>query len=125
MHGAGGTLLQHLKEHLLHGDVKPGDRLFYFTTCGWMMWNWLVSGLAARATLLLFDGSPFVDRGRVLWELAETEKMTHFGTSAKYIDAQKKIGWSRTRISTSRACARCSRPAARSRRRASTTSTSA
>jgi len=92
VHGAGGTLLQHLKEHQLHGDVKPGDRLFYFTTCGWMMWNWLVSGLAARATLLLFDGSPFVDRGRVLWELAETEKMTHFGTSAKYIDAQKKIG---------------------------------
>jgi acetoacetyl-CoA synthetase len=91
VHGAGGTLLQHQKEHLLHGDVKPGDRLFYFTTCGWMMWNWLVSGLAARATLLLFDGSPFVDRGRVLWELADTEKMTHFGTSAKYIDAQKKI----------------------------------
>ena len=91
VHGAGGTLLQHLKEHLLQGDVKPGDRLFYFTTCGWMMWNWLVSGLATRATLLLFDGSPFVDRGRVLWELADTEKMTHFGTSAKYIDAQKKI----------------------------------
>jgi acetoacetyl-CoA synthetase len=91
VHGAGGTLLQHLKEHLLHGDVKPGDRLFYFTTCGWMMWNWLVSGLAARATLLLYDGSPFVDRGRVLWELADEEKMTHFGTSAKYIDAQKKI----------------------------------
>ena len=91
VHGAGGTLLQHLKEHLLHGDVKPGDRLFYFTTCGWMMWNWLVSGMAARATLLLYDGSPFIDRGRVLWELADTEKMTHFGTSAKYIDAQKKI----------------------------------
>ena len=91
VHGAGGTLLQHLKEHLLHGDVKPGDRLFYFTTCGWMMWNWLVSGLAARATLLLYDGSPFIDRGRVLWELADAEKMTHFGTSAKYIDAQKKI----------------------------------
>jgi acetoacetyl-CoA synthetase len=91
VHGAGGTLLQHLKEHLLQSDVKPGDRLFYFTTCGWMMWNWLVSGLASRATLLLFDGSPFADRGRVLWELADTEKMTHFGTSAKYIDAQKKI----------------------------------
>jgi acetoacetyl-CoA synthetase len=91
VHGAGGTLLQHLKEHLLHGDVKPGDRVFYFTTCGWMMWNWLVSALAARATLLLFDGSPFVDRGRVLWELADAEKMTHFGTSAKYVDAQKKI----------------------------------
>ena len=91
VHGAGGTLLQHLKELLLQSDVKPGDRLFYFTTCGWMMWNWLVTGLAARATLLLFDGSPFVDRGRVLWDLADAEKMTHFGTSAKYIDAQKKI----------------------------------
>ncbi|MCC6869501.1 MAG: acetoacetate--CoA ligase [Burkholderiales bacterium] len=91
VHGAGGTLVQHLKEHLLHGDVRPGDRVFYFTTCGWMMWNWLVSGLAARATLLLYDGSPFVDRGRVLWQLADAEKMTHFGTSAKYIDAQKKI----------------------------------
>jgi acetoacetyl-CoA synthetase len=91
VHGAGGTLLQHLKEHLLHGDVKTGDRLFYFTTCGWMMWNWLASGLAAGATLLLYDGSPFIDRGRVLFEFADTEKMTHFGTSAKYIDAIKKI----------------------------------
>jgi len=91
VHGAGGTLLQHLKEHRLHGDVKPGDRLFYFTTCGWMMWNWLASGLAAGATLLLFDGSPFVSRGRVLWELAELERMTHFGTSAKYIDALRKV----------------------------------
>jgi acetoacetyl-CoA synthetase len=91
VHGAGGTLLQHLKEHRLHGDVKPGDRFFYFTTCGWMMWNWLVSGLASRATLLLYDGSPFIDRGRILWELADAERMTHFGTSAKYIDAQKKI----------------------------------
>ena len=91
VHGAGGTLLQHLKELLLHSDVKPADRLFYFTTCGWMMWNWLVSGMAARATLLLYDGSPFIDRGRVLWTLADAEKMTHFGTSAKYIDAVKKI----------------------------------
>jgi acetoacetyl-CoA synthetase len=91
VHGAGGTLLQHLKEHLLHGDLKPGDRLFYFTTCGWMMWNWLASGLAAGATLLLYDGSPFINRGRALWDLAESERMTHFGTSAKYIDAAKKI----------------------------------
>jgi acetoacetyl-CoA synthetase len=91
VHGAGGTLLQHLKEHLLHGDVKTGDRLFYFTTCGWMMWNWLASGLAAGATLLLYDGSPFIDRGRVIFELADAEKMTHLGTSAKYIDAIKKI----------------------------------
>ncbi len=91
VHGAGGTLLQHLKEHLLHGDVKPGDRLFYFTTCGWMMWNWLASGLAAGATLILFDGSPFIDRGRVLWDLAARERITHFGTSAKYIEHLKKI----------------------------------
>jgi acetoacetyl-CoA synthetase len=91
VHGAGGTLLQHLKEHRLHGDVKPGDRLFYFTTCGWMMWNWLASGLASRATLILFDGSPFVSRGRILWELAQAERITQFGTSAKYIDAVKKI----------------------------------
>jgi len=91
VHGAGGTLLQHLKEHRLQGDIKPGDRLFYFTTCGWMMWNWLASGLASRATLLLFDGSPFVQRGRILWELAQAERMTHFGTSAKYIDSLKKV----------------------------------
>ena len=91
VHGAGGTLLQHLKEHRLHGDVKPGDRLFYFTTCGWMMWNWLASGLAAGATLLLYDGSPFVARGRVLWDFADAERMTHFGTSAKYIDALRKV----------------------------------
>src|SRR5262249_14471085 len=92
VHGAGGTLLQHLKEHVLHGDVKRGDRLFYFTTCGWMMWNWLASGLAAGATLLLYDGSPFINRGKALWDFAETERMTHFGTSAKYIDHAKKIG---------------------------------
>ncbi len=92
VHGAGGVLLMHLKEHVLHGDVKPGDRLFYFTTCGWMMWNWLVSGLAAGATLLLYDGSPFVDRGRVLFDYADAEGMTHFGTSAKFIDALAKAG---------------------------------
>ncbi len=92
VHGAGGTLLQHLKEHRLHGDLKAGDRLFYFTTCGWMMWNWLVSGLGAGATLLLYDGSPFVDRGKVLWDFAEAERVTHFGTSAKYVDHAKKIG---------------------------------
>jgi acetoacetyl-CoA synthetase len=91
VHSAGGTLLQHLKEHLLHGDLRRDDRLFYFTTCGWMMWNWLVSGLAAGATLLLFDGSPFAARGRVLLDLADAERMTHFGTSAKYIDALKKL----------------------------------
>jgi acetoacetyl-CoA synthetase len=92
VHGAGGTLLQHLKEHVLHGDIRTGDRLFYFTTCGWMMWNWLASALGAGATLLLYDGSPFIDRGKVLWAFAEAERVTHFGTSAKYIDHAKKIG---------------------------------
>jgi acetoacetyl-CoA synthetase len=91
VHGAGGTLLQHLKEHVLHTDIRKGDRLFYFTTCGWMMWNWLVSGLAAGATLLLYDGSPFVGKGNVLWDYAAEEKMTVFGTSAKYIDALAKL----------------------------------
>jgi acetoacetyl-CoA synthetase len=92
VHGTGGALLQHLKEHRLHSDVKPGDRLFYFTTLGWMMWNWLVSGLASDATLLLYDGSPFVQRGRILFDFAEAEGMTHFGTSAKFIDALAKTG---------------------------------
>ncbi|MGE5639022.1 MAG: acetoacetate--CoA ligase, partial [Clostridia bacterium] len=91
VHGTGGTLLQHLKEHRLHSDVKPGDRVFYFTTLGWMMWNWLVSGLAAGATLLLYDGSPFVERGKLLFDYADAEGMTHFGTSAKFIDALAKI----------------------------------
>ncbi len=90
IHGAGGTLLQHLKEHLLHTDVKPGDRVFYFTTCGWMMWNWLVSALAAEATLLLYDGSPFCPDGNVLFDYADAEAMTVFGTSAKFIDAINK-----------------------------------
>jgi acetoacetyl-CoA synthetase len=92
VHGAGGTLLQHLKEQRLHSDVRPGDRLFYFTTLGWMMWNWLISGLSSEATLLLYDGSPFVGRGRVLFDLADAERMTHFGTSAKFIDALGKSG---------------------------------
>ncbi|HEY8554711.1 MAG TPA: acetoacetate--CoA ligase [Burkholderiales bacterium] len=93
VHGAGGVLLQHAKEHRLHCDIKPGDRLFYFTTCGWMMWNWLASGLAAGATLLLYDGSPFLDDGgAILFDYADAEGMTHFGTSAKYIDAIAKAG---------------------------------
>ena len=92
VHGAGGTLLQHLKEHQLHTDIREGDRLFYFTTCGWMMWNWLASGLASGATLLLYDGSPFVEQGRILWNYAQAERMTHFGTSAKYLDALEKSG---------------------------------
>ena len=92
VHGIGGTLLQHLKEHKLQTDVRPGDRVFYFTTCGWMMWNWLVSGLAAEATLLLYDGSPFHPHPDILFDYADAEGMTLFGTSAKYIDHLKKIG---------------------------------
>jgi len=92
VHGAGGTLLQHLKEHRLHTDIKPGDRLFYFTTCGWMMWNWLASALASEATLLLYDGSPFADEGKALFDMADEEGMTVFGTSAKFIAALEKAG---------------------------------
>jgi acetoacetyl-CoA synthetase len=92
VHSAGGTLLKHLSEHRLHCDLRQGDRLFYFTTLGWMMWNWLVSGLASGATLLLYDGSPFHPSGAILWDYAEAERITHFGTSAKYIDALKKAG---------------------------------
>ena len=92
VHCAGGVLLQHLKELKLHGDVKPGDKLFYFTTCGWMMWNWLVSGLAAGATLLLYDGSPMIGNGAILFDYAQAEGMTHFGTSAKFIDGIAKAG---------------------------------
>jgi acetoacetyl-CoA synthetase len=92
VHGVGGTLLQHLKEHRLHTDLRPGERVFYFTTCGWMMWNWLVSALASGATLVLFDGSPFHPSGTVLWDLAQEEGVQVFGTSAKYLDAVKKAG---------------------------------
>jgi acetoacetyl-CoA synthetase len=92
VHSAGGTLLKHLCEHRMHCDLRAGDRLFYFTTLGWMMWNWLISGLASGATLLLYDGSPFHPSGSALWDYAETEKATHFGTSAKYVDALKKAG---------------------------------
>jgi len=92
VHGAGGTLLQHLKEHQLHVDLKPGARLFYFTTCGWMMWNWLASALASRATLVLYDGSPLIAGGRILFDYADAARMTVFGTSAKYIDSVAKAG---------------------------------
>lgn len=94
VHGAGGTLLQHVKEHLFHVDIKPAERLFFFTTCGWMMWNWLVSGLASRATLLLYDGSPFHPDGNTLFDFAQSARMTHLGTSAKFIDACSKAGLS-------------------------------
>ncbi len=93
VHGAGGTLIQHMKEHALHTDIRKGDRVFYFTTCGWMMWNWLVSSLALGSTLLLFDGNPFhPDPGR-LFKLADDQRMTMFGTSARYVDAVEKAGY--------------------------------
>ncbi|MCX5495941.1 acetoacetate--CoA ligase [Kaistia dalseonensis] len=92
VHSAGGTLLQHLKEIHLHCGIGEGDKLFYFTTCGWMMWNWLASGLATGATLLLYDGSPFHPDGNILFDYAATEKMTLFGTSAKFIDSVHKAG---------------------------------
>lgn len=92
VHSAGGTLIQHVKELRLHAGLVEGDRFFYFTTCGWMMWNWLMSGLACGATLLLYDGSPFHPDGNALFDLADAEKMTYFGTSAKFIDSVRKAG---------------------------------
>jgi acetoacetyl-CoA synthetase len=92
VHGVGGTVLQHLKELRLHTDVKDGDRVFYFTTCGWMMWNWVVSALGCNATLLQYDGSPFHPSGNILFDYADAEAMTMFGTSAKWIDAVAKAG---------------------------------
>ncbi len=92
VHGAGGTLIQHLKEHQLQCDIQAGDRVFYFTTCGWMMWNWLVTVLASEATLLLYDGSPFHPDGNVLFDFADRTGMTLFGTSPRFIDAVNKAG---------------------------------
>ncbi|MAD27401.1 acetoacetate--CoA ligase [Halopseudomonas aestusnigri] len=92
VHGAGGTLLQHLKEHGLHTDLGSEDVLFYFTTCGWMMWNWLVSGLALGATLVLYDGSPFEPSAERLIDLIDEENISVFGTSAKYLAALEKAG---------------------------------
>ena len=92
VHGAGGTLLQHLKEHQLQVDIRPDDRAFYFTTCGWMMWNWLVTALASNATVMLYDGSPFYPDWRILFRYAEAERLSLFGTSAKFIDALRKEG---------------------------------
>jgi acetoacetyl-CoA synthetase len=90
VHGIGGTLIQHLKEHLLHVDVHPGDRLFYYTTCGWMMWNWLVSGLASGAELVLYDGSPLYPKADTLFDLIDEAQIDIFGVSAKYLDALRK-----------------------------------
>ncbi len=92
VHGAGGTLIQHLKELALHTDLKREDVIFYFTTCGWMMWNWLVSSLAVGATVLLYDGSPFHPLHDILWRIADEEGMSIFGTSAKYLSAAEKFG---------------------------------
>ncbi len=92
VHGVGGTLLQHAKELMLHSDLKPDDSIFYYTTCGWMMWNWLVSSLMTGATVVLFDGSPFHPGPEVLWDMVEQERISIFGTSAKYIAALEKAG---------------------------------
>ena len=89
-HRSGGVLLQHKKEHQLHCDIKENDNVFYFTTCGWMMWNWLVSSLASKASIVLFDGSPMYKKEDLLFKIAEKEKITLFGVSAKYIDALRK-----------------------------------
>lgn len=92
VHSAGGTLVQHLKELALHSDVHPGDRVFYFTTCGWMMWNWLISSLGLGATVVLYDGAPLAPHPAVLWDMAQQERLTHFGASAKYLAALEKEG---------------------------------
>jgi len=92
VHGAGGTLIQHVKEHQLQSDIRRDDRVMFFTTCGWMMWNWLASVLASGATLLLYEGAPFYPDGNALFDFADETGMTHFGTSAKFIDALKKSG---------------------------------
>jgi len=90
-HRSGGVLLQHKKEHQLHCDIKEGDNVFYFTTCGWMMWNWLVSVLASKASIVLFDGSPMYKKEDLLLKIAEKEKITLFGISAKYVDTLRKF----------------------------------
>ena len=95
VHGAGGTLIQHKKEHILHCDIKEGERVFYFSTCGWMMWNWLISGLASGATLMLYDGSPVLTNNEsILFDYAEQEKFNVMGISAKFVDACRKLGLS-------------------------------
>ena len=93
VHGVGGVLLQHAKEHKLHANIHKGDRVFYFSTCGWMMWNWLLGVLFSEATIILYEGSPFYGGPNKLWDLAEKEKINLFGTSAKYIDAVRKSGY--------------------------------
>ncbi|WP_243978512.1 acetoacetate--CoA ligase [Vibrio natriegens] len=94
VHSVGGTLLNHVKEHQLHCDIQPEDRVFYYTTCGWMMWNWHVSTLASGACLVIFDGSPMYPNYKVLWDLAKHADVSLFGTSAKYLEAMEKAGYS-------------------------------
>ena len=93
VHSHGGALIQLVKEHRYHVDIKPFDRVFYYTTCGWMMWNWLLAALASKATIVTYDGSPFVDGAKTLWELCEQDDWHVFGTSAKYIAAIEKYGY--------------------------------
>ena len=85
-HRTGGVLIQHKKEHQLHCDIKEGDNVFYFTTCGWMMWNWLISNLAIGSTIVLYDGSPFHPSENSMWNMIDDFKITHFGTSPKFIE---------------------------------------
>ena len=94
VHGAGGTLIQHLKELRLHGNISMDDTVFYFTTCGWMMWNWLISNLAIGATIVLYDGSPFHPNPNAMWDMVDKLQITHFGTSAKFIDTCRDKGLS-------------------------------
>lgn len=94
VHSVGGTLLNHVKEHQLHCDIQPEDRVFYYTTCGWMMWNWHVSTLASGACLVIFDGSPMYPNYKMLWDLAKRADVSLFGTSAKYLEAMEKAGYS-------------------------------
>lgn len=94
VHSVGGTILNHLKEHQLHSDIQPKDRVFYYTTCGWMMWNWHVSALASGACLVIFDGSPVYPTTGVLWDLAQRAEVSLFGTAAKYLEAIEKAGMS-------------------------------
>ncbi len=124
VHGAGGTLLQHLKELELHVDLRRSDRMFYFTTCGWMMWNWMVSSLAVGATVVLYDGAPLQPHASILWDVVSRERVTVFGTSAKFLALSEKGGVvPRRTVMISPHCAPYSRPEARSRRTATTTCT--
>ena len=91
IHSAGGTLIQHIKEHRYHCDMQENDRIMYFTTCGWMMWNWMVTALASKVTLVLYEGSPIFPNPLILFEIAENEKLSFFGASAKYIDSLNKL----------------------------------